>query len=107
VDGKKHTISKLWVPFVEEPLKQLAGHEVELVISRDVILAMRPIEDARIRLPIILCYVPAIDMLLDHDFLKNTRAVMFKTLLEQNIIPVDGAAIAEVEQWQLQVQEKG
>ncbi len=104
VDGKVHQVSKQDDLFIGEPIRQLEGHEVEIVISMGMIIAIRGLEEI-FRPKVITCYIPAVVRYLDHDFLQNTRAFMIKNLINQKIIQPQDAAI--VEQWQSQAQEVG
>jgi len=107
VDGKRHQVSKQDDLFIGEGIRQLAGHEVEVVVSRGMVLAMRSIEEAFTHPHpiIIVCYIPAPEWYFNRDFLQNTRLIMTQTLLKEKIIQPDDAAI--VGQWQSQAQEVG
>jgi len=102
VEGTRYRVSKQCDPFVGEPIRQLAGNEVELVISGKEIFAVRGLLE-KLKHIIVTCYLCPIDLVFTDDVLRNTRKIMNETLVKQEIIQADAVEVAE--QWHSQAQE--
>jgi hypothetical protein len=108
VEGKRNRVSKQCDPFVGEPIKQLAGHEVEVVMSKEEIFAIRGLGE-ELKHIIVTCYLCPIVMVFTPRVLQETRKIMNQTLIEQKVIQAD--AVDQAEKWhemaQGMLKEKG
>lgn len=102
VEGKRHLVKKHDNLFIGEGIRQLAGHNVEVLVSKGMILAIRSLKDT---LPFPIgptCYMPPDIMYFNHDFLQMIKPIMIQTLLKENVIQKEDAELAE--QWQSKAQ---
>ncbi len=96
VDGRRYQVSKDCDPFVGRPLRVLAGHPVEAIISDGEIFALRAIEE-QLKHIVLTCYLmPQLKVFTD-DVLQNTREIMTQTLVEEGV--VEQRASDEFNEW--------
>lgn len=108
VEGKRSRVSKQCDPFVGEPIRQLAGHEVEVVISGKEIFAIRGLAE-ELKHIIVTCYLCPLVMVFTPRVLQETRKIMNQTLIEQEVIQAESVDVAEKwhEMAQGMLKEKG
>jgi hypothetical protein len=104
VEGKRNRVSKQCDPFVGETIRQLAGQEVELVISKEEIFAIRGLGE-KLKHFIVTCYLCPIVMVFTPRVLQETRMIMNQTLIEQKVIQKDAVDVAE--EWHTQARAHG
>lgn len=96
VERRRYRVSKDCDPFVGRPLRALAGHPVEAIISDDEVFALRAKEKELAHI-ILTCYLmPQIKVFTD-DVLLNTRDIMTQTLVEEGV--VDAQAANDFNDW--------
>ncbi len=95
--NRRYQVSKDCDPFVGRPLKLLAGHPVEAIVSNGEIFALRAVED-QLKDIILTCYLMPQLQVFNDEVLLETRDIMTRTLASQGVL--DQNAVEQWDAWQ-------
>lgn len=87
VDGREHYLPKECDPIIGRQLQRAVGHEVEVLMARDTILAFRAKDpEKEIEIPITVCYYVAAEIAFDESILPKINPVITRALVESGYL---------------------
>lgn len=87
VKGGRHYMPKGCDPIIGPQLEAIAGHEVEVLMAKDVVLAIRLIEELPwIDWRVILCYLCPPDIVFPPDIIRKIEPLITESLLESGYL---------------------
>lgn len=96
VDRNTYRVSKDCDVFVGEPLRALAGSEVEVIVSEGEIFALRGLEQSLQHI-ILTCYLLPLESVFIPEVLRSSRQIMTQTLVQEGVVGEEAAG--EFDQW--------
>lgn len=100
VEGERHFMPKGCDPIIGPRLKEFAGKEVEVLMVRDVVLAIRALEPQLMRppfRPVITCYLCPPDVVFDPQIMAKIEPLITESLLKSGYL--DKKVAAQLGQW--------
>ena len=101
VDGQEYVVPKGCSTIKASQLRAIAGKEVEVLMSRDTVLAIR-ILDPDIKFgPIITCYLMPPDIVFDDRVLARIEPMITEQLVESGVL--DREVAGRLREWHAEV----
>jgi len=97
VEGKRYRVDKQCDPFIGEPIRQLAGHEVEVITSGDEIYAIRGKDLVKPELNKIIriCYLMPLVKAFPEEVIMGIQPLMNEILVNQGVIQPDAVEMGQ------------
>ncbi len=86
VEGRQHFMPKGCDPIIGPHLEKLAGKPIEVLMAKDMVLAVRSLEEDRARRIIITCYLCPPELVFREDILEKIAPIITQELVEARIL---------------------
>jgi hypothetical protein len=100
VEGERHFMPKGCDPIIGPQLEAFAGKEVDVLMAKDVVLAIRALEPEEVLPlpPIIICYLCPPHIVFDPKILMRIEPLITESLLESGYL--DKGVVEQLHGWQ-------
>lgn len=99
VEKERHFMPKGCDPIIGPQLEAFVGQEVEVLMAKDVVLAIRALERVeKFRWPIITCYLCPPDVVFHPEILAKVEPLITESLLESGYL--DESVVKQLRGWQ-------
>ena len=98
VEGGKHYMPKGCDPIIGPQLEKIAGHEVEVLMAKDVVLAVRVKDEVpHVKFPVIVCYMCPPHVVFDERILAAIEPVITESLVKSGYL--EASVVKQLNEW--------
>jgi hypothetical protein len=86
VEGEQYFAPKECDPIIGPQLEAFAGQEVEVLMAKDTVLAIRPLKELLEKVIVITCYFCPLEVAFAPDIMKKIEPFITESLLESGYL---------------------